>query len=80
MSDYAKSSSQIVSDLNRLSARYDAADKRLDDIGRMRAEGESVDHEEFMRLLETRVAAGAAMQAQFKLHEKPLKTVLNESK
>jgi hypothetical protein len=59
----------------------------MDDIGGQmnnfmdkQAHGGEADPSEFQRLLEAQSVTKTAMTAQFNLLQKPLKTVLNESK
>lgn len=72
-------SNSSIPALRRLNEKVDAANEQLDDFFHRQARGEAPDGAEFMKLVERRMTAQQAMQAQLKLHEKPLKTVLNET-
>ncbi|HYD61649.1 MAG TPA: hypothetical protein VEC35_14885 [Noviherbaspirillum sp.] len=74
------STAHTMSALRRLTNRFDAAGDQINDFAHRQAQGENPDPAEFMKLLEQRSVTGQAMQAQFKLREKPLKTVLNETR
>lgn len=65
--------------MRRLSNRYDDANEGLDDFYRRQMKGEDADAAEFFALVQKRATSQEAMEAQFKLQEKPLKTVLSES-
>lgn len=66
--------------LRRLNTRYDEQAAQITDFNQRQADGENPDQNEFMRLLDQRSVTQQAMEAQFKLYEKPLKTVMNETK
>ena len=72
--------SLVIGALRRLSSRYDTAGDQMTDFLRRQTEGEEPDPDEFTKLLEHRSVTSDAMSAQFKLIEKPIKTVLQESK
>lgn len=76
MSDY----NPAMSALRRLNTRYDEQASQITDFNQRQADGENPDQDEFMKLLDQRSVTQMAMQSQFKLYEKPLKTVLNETK
>jgi len=80
MSDHSVQSGQAGFALRRLTHKFDAVGDQLNDFHRRFAQGENPDPSEFMKLLEKRSHTQMAMQAQFKLYEKPLKTVLNETR
>lgn len=80
MSDNFNSNSQVINSLRRMTAQYDAAGQGMNDFTQRQMQGEHPDPEAFMKLLEQRATTKDAMQAQFKLYEKPMKTVLNETK
>jgi cell fate (sporulation/competence/biofilm development) regulator YlbF (YheA/YmcA/DUF963 family) len=80
MSNAFTQTNQTMFALRRLTEKFDAAGDGINDFNRRQAQGEKTDPAEFMELLEKRSITQHAMQAQFKLHEKPLKTVLNEVK
>jgi hypothetical protein len=58
----------------------DSLNAQLDDHTRAKARGENPDGQAFVKLVEKRMVSMQAMQAQVKLNEKPLHTVLTESK
>lgn len=66
--------------LRRLEKHFDASDRQMRDFMAADAAGEQPDPQDFMKMLEQRSVSRRAMEAQFKLHEKPLKTVLTEAK
>lgn len=80
MSDAINHTNQTMVALRRLTHKFDAVGDRINDFSQRQANGENPDPAEFMKLLEARSHTQIAMQAQFKLHEKPLKTVLNETR
>lgn len=65
--------------MRRLSTRYDTANEGLDNFYQRQVQGEETDAAEFFALVQQRATSQQAMEAQFKLQEKPLKTVLTES-
>jgi hypothetical protein len=73
-------SNPTLSGLRRMEAKYDQTDSDMKDFMERQMNGEQPDSEEFTNLLEQRSVAKAAMEAQFKLFEKPMKTALNETK
>lgn len=66
--------------MERLNNRYEAQAGQICDFVQRQAHGENPDPNQFMHLLEQRSITQQAIEAQFKLHEKPLKTVMNETK
>lgn len=70
----------ITHALRRLEKRIDHSDSQMRDFMEADAAGEQPDPQEFLSLLEQRSVSRRAMEAQFKLYEKPLKTVLTEAK
>jgi hypothetical protein len=71
---------QVMQGLRRLSARSEAAADQMNDFVRRQANGEQPDGDEFIKLLQQRSTTHDAMAAQFKLIEKPMRTVLQETK
>lgn len=69
-----------MSTLRRMDSKVDSINNEVDELMEGNTTGENADPTEFMQLMEKRVTAQQAMQAQFKLNEKPLKTVLNETR
>lgn len=71
--------STTIPTLRRMDSKVDAINEEVEGVMEDQANGGNPDPSEFMQLMEKRMNAQQAMQAQFKLNEKPLKTVLNES-
>ncbi|AWL03544.1 hypothetical protein ACFOHT_05750 [Massilia oculi] len=69
-----------IDPLRRLDRRMDAANGQIEDFMQAQAAGEEPDPAAFTAMLEQRMTVEQAMQAQLKLHEKPLKTVLTETR
>lgn len=65
--------------LHHLDRKMDSVNDEINDFMHDQASGEATDPAAFMELMEKRSNMQRAMDAQFKLNEKPLKTVLNES-
>lgn len=80
MSDIPSQNTQTLFGLNRLNNKFEEQGNQLNDFMGSQARGESPDPEMFAKLLEQRSVTHQAMQAQFKLYEKPLKTVMTEAK
>lgn len=72
--------SASIAPLRHMDRKLDATNDRLDDFMQAQAAGEKPDPAAFTAMLEQRMTVQQAMQAQLKLHEKPLKTVLTESR
>lgn len=70
----------VMHALQHLNKRFDQTDSKMDEFMRADAAGEQPDPQQFSQLLATRAVTRRAMEAQYKLYEKPLKTVLNEAK
>lgn len=70
----------ITHALRRLEKHYDESDMKMRDFMAADAAGEEPDPADFMKMLEQHSVSRRAMEAQTKLHEKPLKTVLTEAK
>ncbi|MFB9241720.1 hypothetical protein IV454_18780 [Massilia antarctica] len=66
--------------LRRLETHLDDSDLRMREFMAAEAAGEQPDSDSFLHMLEQRSVTRRAMEAQSKLYEKPLKTVLAESK
>jgi len=71
---------QALHDLRRTNNKLDDNNDQLHDFMDRQMHGENPDPNEFMQIMEQRSNAKSAMQAQFRLYEKPMKTVLNETK
>ena len=69
-----------IDPIRRLDRKMDAANGRIEDFMGAQAAGEEPDPAAFTAMLEQRMMVEQAMQAQLKLHEKPLKTVLTETR
>lgn len=77
MSDTSNPAYQAI---RRYSDKYERIGEGLADFVTRQAEGESPDPVEFEQLLEAQSVTKSAMQAQYALLQKPLKTVLSESR
>ncbi len=71
---------RIMHALNRLERRFDENGAQVSEFLAADAAGEQPDPAQFSKLLEIRSVTRRVMEAQFKMHEKPLKTVLGEVK
>lgn len=69
-----------LNNLRRLTGKYDEAGEQMTDFFERQGRGEKPDPKEFAALLEKRSITHSAMSAQFKLYEKPMRTVLQETK
>ena len=69
-----------LQNLRQLNNRFDATTDLMSDFNRRQADGEHPDPAEFMDLLSKQSVTRTAMTAQFGLVQKPLKTVLNETR
>jgi hypothetical protein len=72
--------SEALNSIRRLTNRFDAAGDGIQDFMQREMNGEKPDPAAFLHLLEQRASTKDALQAQFKLYEKPIKTVMNEVK
>lgn len=70
----------VLQSLRHLTQRYDDLGDKLSDLNRRQADGEHPDPTEFVDLLKKQSVVHSALNAQFGMLQKPLKTVLNESK
>jgi len=73
-------SNPVLANLHRLGNKFDDIGDAIQDFMARQAAGEKPDPDEFSRLMELQSVDKSAMQAQFNLLQKPLKTVLNEVK
>ena len=73
-------SSPALEPLRRGHQKIDEVNGQINDFMHAQAGGEQPDPGAFMAMLEKRMTVQQAMQAQLKLHEKPLKSVLTESR
>lgn len=74
------SSNPALRAIQRLNEKYERIGDNLKDFIAGQASGEEPDPEAFGKLLEAQSTTKAVMSAQFNLLQKPLKTVLNESR
>lgn len=70
----------VLQNLRHLNQKFDDIGNQLNDFNRRQADGEMPDPAQFVDLLQKQSVTRTAMVAQFNLLQKPLKTVLNESK
>ncbi len=70
----------VLQNLRHLNQKFDDIGNQLNDFNRRQADGEMPDPAQFVDLLQKQSVTRTAMAAQFNLLQKPLKTVLNESK
>ena len=77
MSEFSNPAYQAI---HRLNNKFDDIGEQMKDFQARQASGETPDPEEFAKLLEVQSVTKSAMNAQIGLLQKPLKTVLNESK
>ena len=71
---------RVLDSMRHLNQKYEKINQQQDDFTRRQAAGENADPGEFMKLLEQQSVTGSAMTAQFSLYQKPLKTVLTDSR
>ncbi|MBB5391342.1 MULTISPECIES: hypothetical protein [unclassified Herbaspirillum] len=69
-----------LQNLRQLNNRFESTAEQISDFNRRQADGEHPDPSEFMDLLSKQSVTRTAMSAQFGLMQKPLKTVLNETR
>jgi hypothetical protein len=74
------SSNPVLQNLRHMDKKFDDISQKINDFNRQQADGEMPDPEAFMDLLQKQSVTKTAMSAQFNLLQKPLKTVLNETK
>jgi hypothetical protein len=70
----------VLNNLRHLNQKYETINTQQDDFMRRQTAGENPDPNEFMQLLEKQSVTGTAMTAQFSLLQKPLKTVVTDSR
>jgi hypothetical protein len=78
MSDF--SSNPALQAIQRLNTKYEEIGDNMKNFMERQASGEEPDPEEFAQLLEAQSTTKSALAAQVSLLQKPIKTVLNESK
>lgn len=74
------SSNPVLHNLRHMDKKFDEIGQKINDFNRQQAAGEMPDPAAFMDLLQKQSVTKSAMSAQFNLLQKPLKTVLNETK
>ena len=74
------SSNPVLRNLRHMDKKFDEIGLQINDFNRQQAAGEMPDPAAFMDLLQKQSVTKSAMSAQFNLLQKPLKTVLNETK
>jgi len=74
------SSNPVMKSMRHLHQRYEEAGKDLNNFMRDQTRGEQPDPSQFLDALKRQSLTHTAMTAQFGLLQKPLKTVLNETK
>lgn len=74
------SSNPVLRNLRHMEKKFDGIGQEINDFNRRQAAGEMPDPKAFMDLLQKQSVTKSAMTAQFNLLQKPLKTVLNETK
>ncbi|MPS30351.1 MAG: hypothetical protein E2576_02635 [Alcaligenaceae bacterium] len=70
----------VIQSIRHMTQRFDDLGQRFDDFSRRQADGEHPDPAEFIELLKKKSVTHSALSAQFGLLQKPLKTVLNETR
>jgi hypothetical protein len=70
----------VLQSLRSLTKKFDSSTDGIADFQRRQTNGEQPDPQEFTRLLEQQSITHSAMSAQFSLLQKPLKTVLSETR
>lgn len=71
---------RVLESMRHLDAKYQQINEQQSDFIRRQTNGEKPDPDEFTKLLELQSVTGTAMTAQFGLYQKPLKTVLSDSR
>jgi len=70
----------VAQSLRAMSRRFDDTCTNINDFQRRQTNGETPDPAQFTRLLQQQSVTHSAMTAQFNLLQKPLKTVLTETR
>jgi hypothetical protein len=70
----------VLNNLRHLNQKYETINAQQNDFMRRQTAGENPDPSEFIQLLEKQSITGTAMTAQFSLLQKPLKTVITDSR
>lgn len=74
------SGNPVLRNLRHMEKKFDGISQDINDFNRQQAAGEMPDPAAFMALLQKQSVTKSAMSAQFNLLQKPLKTVLNETR
>lgn len=74
------SGNPVLRNLRHMEKKFDGISQDINDFNRQQAAGEMPDPAAFMELLQKQSVTKSAMSAQFNLLQKPLKTVLNETR
>ena len=70
----------VIQGVRNLTQRFDDLGQQLADFNRRQADGDNPDPSEFVDLLKKQSVTHSALNAQFTLLQKPLKTVLSETR
>lgn len=76
----ANNSNPVLQSLRSLDRKFSDITDQVNDFQRRQSNGEQPDPDQFTKLLSKQSVTHSAMTAQFNLLQKPLKTVLNETK
>jgi len=76
----SENSRPVLQSLRHLNQKFEGIGQQINAFNRSQADGEEPDPSQFMALLQQQSVTRTAMMAQFNLLQKPLKTVLNESR
>ena len=71
---------RVLDSMRHLNEKYEQISARQRDFLRREADGDKPDPNEFTQLLQQQSVTATAMTAQFGLYQKPLKTVLSDSR
>jgi hypothetical protein len=70
----------VLNNIRHLDDKFNQLDVQQSEFLRAQTAGEHPDPNVFIKLLEKQSVTGTAMTAQFNLYQKPLKTVLTDSR
>ena len=76
----AENHNPVLQNLRHLNQKMDGVNKQMHEFMQGQAEGDEPDPGAFQQLLSQQSVTKTAMTAQFSLFQKPLKTVLSDSK
>lgn len=71
---------RVLQNLRHLNEKYETITEQQHSFMKRQAQGENPDPNEFFKLLEQQSVTHTAMTAQFNLIQKPLKTVITDSR